>query len=160
MGPKPTPKACRWPGCMSLANKIGYGCCDTHQAKWRYQTYGKAHDQKRRAGNRAIKLLAWLNRDRRRWRYGAPPLTPSQQLIKDRELESLCARYLPQTPLELGRYASQAAIWARKGGRRAFNNYASIKAREAGWRRRWLERGEYDPQVFATGKRTVAEKQD
>lgn len=150
--PYPFPRLCRWPGCLNPSNHLGYSCCDLHHNIWRYRHAPGRKDWyiAKRNRRRAIKLAAWLTRDPRRWRYGAPPLTPEQQLIKEKEYQRLCEKRPPQSIFDKGRLASLAAIWARKGGYQAFQHYGAIKAREAGWRRKWLRSGEYDKDLLAS----------
>ena len=39
-------------------------------------------------------------------------------------------------------------MWARGGGREAYQKRTGIEARKAGWRRKWLREGTYDPVVL------------
>lgn len=143
-------KACRWEGCLALADGRR-GCCKTHQ--WKYQNlhYSRPYYPKRQRIQHARLLLQWLSRDRRQYRDDSAPLTLAQRRIYQSELNTLLHQRNPQTQIQYAKCCSLAAIFARRGGYQQHQHDGAVKARMAGWRRRWLRNGEYDIETFVQG---------
>lgn len=75
-------------------------------------------------------------------------MTPAERRIYEAEVHRLVTLYPPATQYRYCLLCSRAARWARGGGREAYQKRTGIEARKAGWRRKWLREGNYDPVVL------------
>lgn len=146
---------CSTEGCYLPAHRRGM--CSKHFNKWRYLTYFKPLRLRQRRARRSRLLHQWLSSrgkgrfSNRRARQGTlPPLTPAQQRVYDHELSLLIRERPPRTQLEASHLQSQASVWARAGGKAVYQHLCAIEARKAGWRRKWLREGSYDPTLLDT----------
>lgn len=164
----PQPRACKEPGCYSLAlpGKAWYGYCRPHYNQFYRTHYGRASDLRRRIKRRTLTLAKWMTRphqhrlDFNRRPSPHPPPTPHQQRIYKDELNRLLTKYPPKSNMAYKRLCVQAAIWARAGGRARFTHQNAIDARKAGWRRKWLREGSYDPVLLESEIKRLEELQN
>lgn len=153
MGNQWTPKrACKWPGCLTLAvgvNGSYMGYCKHHHHKWRWQAHSSreywAGRKNKRATHRSQVLNRWLASANWKAKTEGTPLTPAQEIIKQRELTRLIRDNPPKNQIALARLNSLAAKYARHGGRDKFKRYAQKMFIQSGTYRMWLRTGFYDP---------------
>lgn len=141
---KKYPMACKIPGCLAISPHCKFhGYCPPHYRRQLHSIYYPRHSRR----DRAIQLAQWLTRNKKP-RANPPPMTPAERLIYEEEVNRLVTLYPPRSQYYYAQLCGRAAMWARGGGRAAYQKRTGIEARKAGWRRKWLREGTYDPVVL------------